>query len=57
MEYFKNNTLEEMMELLFGIGGKDGSPNKLEIITQPTFHTSFGDFMWPEEITIISKEY
>lgn len=57
IDYFKNNSVSELADLVFGIGGKNGSPKKLEVKTKPTFSTSFGDFVWPDEITIVSKEY
>jgi len=57
MQYFENNSIDELADLVFGIGGKNGSTKKLEVITKPTFSTSFGDFVWPDEITIVSKEY
>ena len=57
LKFFHNNSLDDVANLVFSIGGKNGSSSDFKLIAEPLLATSWGDIQYPEPITIINKNF
>ena len=57
LKFFHDNSLNDVADLVFAIGGKKGSSSNLKLIAEPLLATSLGDIQYPEPITIINKNF
>ncbi len=57
LKFFHNNSLDDVANLVFSIGGKNGSSSNFKLIAEPLLATSWGDIQYPEPITIINKNF
>lgn len=48
---------EKVMNLILGIGGKNGTSTRLTLKIQPTIDTFLGGISYPGEIDVIDKEF
>jgi hypothetical protein len=56
LSFFRNNQYNDLMNLAFAIGGKNGSAARIKLKINPTISTIIGDIS-PGEFTVIDKEY
>lgn len=56
-DLIKERSFEDIMELAFKLGGKNGSTQHLKIVAQPTFDTPFGPIQYPSKITIVDNKF
>jgi LEA14-like dessication related protein len=57
MKYFSGENLNSLINLALVLGGKQGSSSRLELKIKPTVDTIFGPITYPNEITVIDKEF
>ncbi len=57
LKFFKDNSLKDLANLVFAIGGKHRSSAKLKLVAKPVLGTPYGSFSYPEPITIINKTF
>ncbi len=56
-EYFSDKGYEGIINLALQFGGKNSSAVKLKLMAKPTVSSPFGSITYPNELTIISKEF
>ncbi len=57
MQFFRDRSLEEIVNTALNIGGYGGSPSRLALYAKPTVTSPIGDITYPEEIRIVDVEY
>ncbi len=57
LRFFKDNSLNDLANLVFSIGGKRGSTSNLKLVAKPVLGTPFGNISYPEPITIVNKTF
>jgi hypothetical protein len=57
LQFFNNQGLQNLVGLVLGIGGANGSPSRLSLKIKPTVDTFLGPFTYPGEITVIDREF
>jgi hypothetical protein len=57
LKFFQDNSLNDVANLVFAIGGKKGSSSNLKLIAEPVLGTPIGDIKYPQPITIINKSF
>jgi hypothetical protein len=57
MKVFKSGGFDDIINLVFSLGGKNNSPASLKIIASPVLDTPIGEMQYPEPITIVSQKF
>ncbi|MGE5479327.1 MAG: hypothetical protein ACM3U1_02760 [Chloroflexota bacterium] len=57
MSFFGNQDYERLINLALALGGQGGSAARLKLDARPTISTSFGNFTYPNRITIVNTEF
>ncbi len=57
MDYFKDKTYNEVLQLALAIGGREGSAGRLTLDVKPTVDTPLGAITYPSRIKVIDKEF
>ena len=57
VKLFKDQALRNLINVALQIGGKGGSPANLKILARPEIATPLGKFQYPDELSIIEKQY
>ena len=57
MKFFKDDGLNDLINLALQIGGEDGSPANIKIIAEPVLGTPLGNVNYPGPLTIIDKTF
>jgi len=57
LEFFKNKSYENLINLALALGGVNGSSSKLKLDIQPTISTPIGEIIYPNRITVINTEF
>jgi hypothetical protein len=57
LEFFANKSVNDVLNLVLAIGGRDGSPARLALDAQPTVSTPLGPITYPGRLTIVSAEF
>jgi hypothetical protein len=56
-EYFGNNGYNDLLNLALALGGRRGDIARVSLDARPSVSTPLGDILWPERITIISRDF
>jgi len=56
-EFFGNHGYDDLINLALALGGKRGDISRVALDAQPSVSTPIGEIVYPERITIISKEF
>jgi hypothetical protein len=56
-EYFGDNGYNDLLNLALALGGRRGDISRVALDARPSVSTPLGDIIWPERITIISREF
>lgn len=57
VEFFKNQGYESLINLVFSIGGKEGTASRLTLIATPTVSSPLGDIKYPGELKIVDQSF
>lgn len=57
LQFFSNKSYDDLINLAFAIGGKNGSSARLTLKVKPTVETILGSITYPGEISVIDKEF
>jgi hypothetical protein len=57
LKFFHGENLNSLINLALVLGGKQGSSSRLELKIKPTVDTIFGPITYPDEITVVDKEF
>ncbi len=57
VDFFKDDGVNNLINLALSLGGKNESSSKLKIVAEPVLGTSLGNLSYPEPITIIEKSF
>ena len=57
MQFFKDKSYEDLLNLALALGGKQGSAGRLTLDCQPTVDTPLGAITYPSRVKIIDKEF
>ena len=57
LNFFKDDGLNNLVDLALSLGGKNGSATKLRIVAEPVLGTSLGNMKYPNPITIIDQSF
>ena len=57
MKFFGDKGYEDIMNLAFAVGGVSGSSSRLKLAARVTVGTPFGDFTYPDELTIVNTQF
>ena len=57
LTFFKDDGLNDLVDLALQIGGKEGSPSNIKIIAEPVLGTPLGKLTYPSPLTIIDKSF
>lgn len=56
-EFFEDRGYEDLLNLALALGGRRGDISRVGLDARPSVSTPIGDIVWPEPITIISREF
>jgi len=56
-KFFGDHGYEDLINLALALGGQRGDISRVTLDARPSVSTPLGDIIWPEPITIISKEF
>ena len=57
LTFFKDEGLNDLINLALQLGGEKGSPSNVKIIAEPVLGTSLGNLNYPTPLTIIDKSF
>jgi len=57
IEFFNSQGYESLINLIFSIGGREGTASRLTMIATPTVSSPLGDIKYPGEITIVDQTF
>jgi len=57
MEFFKDDGLNNLVNLALSLGGTKGAATKLKIVAEPVLGTPLGNMSYPTPLTIIDKSF
>jgi len=57
IEFFKDDGLNNLVDLALQLGGAKGSSAKLKIVAEPVLGTPLGNITYPEPLTIIDQKF
>ena len=57
IEFFNSQGYESLINLIFSIGGSEGTASRLTMIATPTVSSPLGDIKYPGEITIVDQTF
>lgn len=57
MEFFKNESLNGILNLALNLGGEKGSASHIKIVADPVLGTPIGNIKYPNSLTIVDKEF
>ena len=57
LKFFNDLGYESLINLVFSIGGKEGTSSRLTLMATPTVSTPLGDMKYPGELTIVDYSF
>jgi len=57
LQFFKDDGLEKIANLVLAIGGKQGSSSRISLYATPTVSTAIGDIKYPGELKIVDTKF
>ena len=57
LEFFSSQGYESLINLVFSLGGKEGSASRLTLIATPTVTSPIGDIKYPGELKIVDQSF
>ena len=57
MDFFKDDGLNNLIDLALSLGGKSGSATKIKIVAEPLLGTPLGNMSYPTPLTIIDTSF
>ena len=57
LEFFSSQGYESLINLVFILGGKEGSASRLTLIATPTVTSPIGDIKYPGELKIVDQSF
>lgn len=57
LDFFKDEGLNDLIDLALKLGGKEGSTSKIKIIAEPVLGTPIGKMSYPTPLTIIDQSF
>jgi len=57
IEFFNSQGYESLINLIFSIGGSEGTASRLTMIATPTVSSPLGDIKYPGELTIVDQTF
>ncbi len=56
-QFFQSRGYQSILNLALALGGANSNTSRLMVRAKPTIRTDFGDITYPDEITIVDKEF
>lgn len=56
-KFFKDHGLEKMVNMVLAIGGANKDAGRIKLKVRPTIGTPLGDFVYPDEITVVNYQF
>ncbi len=56
-KFFGDRSYKDLINLALNLSGKGSEPVKIKLVAQPTVSSPIGNLTYPNELTIVQKEY
>ncbi len=56
-KFFRDQGLDKMVNLVLALGGANKDASRIKLVVRPTIGTPLGDFVYPDEITVVNYQF